>query len=166
MITIYTDGSCSNNPGVAGWAYVILPHANSKHLVYAGSGSINSTSNRMELTAVIEALTYIESQQWSDQVTVISDSQYICRAINESWLDNWIDNNFKNIKNQDLWLRLYRLLCKLNVSVVWTKAHVNNPYNELADRLANEARIFQGQPNQCSISKLRGIDITINETNS
>jgi len=162
MITIYTDGSSSSNPGLSGWAYVIIPKLDSEQLIVAAGGSPHSTSNRMELTAVIEALTEVEQhshQNPGEPITLYTDSQYVSRAINEEWLDRWIMNNFKNIKNQDLWLKLYRLICKLNIQVQWVRAHSNNTYNELADRLAKEARLFQGIPQVYPIKILNSVEV-------
>ncbi len=140
-IVIYTDGGCSGNPGPGGWANVILadgtenPHSGGEHL---------TTNNRMELMAVIQALTEISTNpQWSAKsITVCTDSQYVKNGIT-TWIKNWKKNNWKTaskqpVKNQDLWTILDSLASKLNIQWNWVKGHAGIKYNEICDSLCQE----------------------------
>jgi ribonuclease HI len=160
---IYTDGSSQGNPGPSGWAYVMMPNLQSESMVICAAGMPNSTSNRMELTAILQALIYAEILKCTDRIQVYTDSQYVSRSINEGWLDKWIDNNFKNIKNKDLWLQIYKYLCRLNVQISWIKGHSENIYNDLADKLAKEACVFQGIP---QVYPIPTAQLMINRSNS
>jgi ribonuclease HI len=144
---IYTDGATAVNPGPSGWAYVILMDAKSDKIICAAGGLPHSTSNRMELTAVLNALKYADEIEYRGPIQIYTDSQYVSRAFNEGWLERWIEQNFKNIKNKDLWLQLYRYFCKLEVMITWVKGHTGIFYNELANKLAQEAKMYQGIPN-------------------
>ncbi|GHT71639.1 hypothetical protein AGMMS50239_40830 [Bacteroidia bacterium] len=141
---IYTDGSCQLNPGIGGWSFVIIPNIKSDRIIISAGGNPSTTSNRMELTAILRALAFCMDSGFMDDITVFTDSQYAARAISENWIERWVDCNFKNIKNQDLWLQIYKYICKLNVNVVWVKGHNGDMYNELADRLAKDACFYQG----------------------
>jgi ribonuclease HI len=140
---VYTDGACKGNPGIGGYAAIIL-YPDNKIKVIAG-GEEYTTNNRMELMGVIKALEYIANTHESKQITLYTDSQYISRAINEGWLSKWLDHSFEKIKNKDLWLRIWKYVCMLNVEFIWVKGHANNQYNELADKFAQEACYFQGK---------------------
>lgn len=145
-MVVYTDGSCRVNPGgVGGYAAVIIDElADSNSIKIIAGGDPSTTNNRMELTAVLRALEYFDGIDYSGDITIYTDSQYVSRAINEGWLETWINKLFKNVKNQDLWLLIWKYICKLDVKIEWVKAHNNHEYNELADRLAREACYFQG----------------------
>ena len=109
MITIYTDGACSGNPGIGGWGVVILE--NNKEDIFLNGGSDNTTNNRMELTAAIEALKYFEDQQ---TITIITDSKYVKDGI-QSWIQNWKKNGWKTatkkpVKKKELWVELDDLI--------------------------------------------------------
>jgi ribonuclease HI len=116
----------------------------STKLIVSAGGHQSTTSNRMELTAILRVLSFCHDNAVADPIMIHTDSQYAARAITEGWLDKWVATNFKHIKNQDLWLQIYRFVCKLNVQMVWIRGHDGNVYNELADRLAKDACFYQG----------------------
>ena len=134
-IEIYTDGACSGNPGPGGWGAVLMYGAHKKEL---SGGNPNTTNNRMELTAVIKALSALKEEC---NVTLCTDSKYVCDAINKRWVYSWRANNWrkadkKKALNVDLWEELLALLDKHNVKFVWVKGHAGHPENERCDRLA------------------------------
>ena len=135
MITIYTDGACSGNPGIGGWGAVILE--NNKEDIFLNGGYDNTTNNRMELTAAIEALKYFEDSQ---TITLITDSKYVKEGI-QSWIQNWKKNGWKTaakkpVKNKELWIELDQLISRHTISWEWVKGHDGNVHNEKADYLA------------------------------
>ena len=137
MITIYTDGACSGNPGIGGWGIVILELK--KEPIFLNGGDDNTTNNQMELTAAIQALKYFEDRQ---KITLFTDSQYVKNGI-ESWINNWKKNGWKTaskkpVKNKELWVELDLLIAKHNVIWKWVKGHAGNLYNEKADFLARK----------------------------
>jgi ribonuclease HI len=134
-VTIYTDGACKGNPGLGGWGAVLRSGGKEKHLC---GGEKNTTNNRMEMTAVIEALIALKSPCVIDLFT---DSQYVNRGVNE-WLSNWKKANWKTaskapVKNVDLWQKLDELLGAHDIHWHWVKGHSGDPGNDLADELAN-----------------------------
>ena len=137
MITIYTDGSCLTNPGNGGWAAII----NDEKEIRKISGSEkNTTNNRMELLAPINAL---KDMKPGVEIKIYTDSQYVKNGITE-WINTWLANNWKtskkeDVKNKDLWIELYNLNKSLNVQWNWVKAHDGNPMNEEVDLLAKKA---------------------------
>ena len=137
MIEIHTDGSCLENPGNGGWAAIININGNIKKI--SGSEK-NTTNNRMELIATINALKSINSDE---EIRIYTDSQYVKLGITE-WINTWVKNNWKNskkeeVKNKDLWTELYNLNKTLNVEWIWIKAHAGNALNEEVDFLAKKA---------------------------
>ena len=137
MIKIYTDGSCLQNPGDGGWAAIISKDGENKEI--SGSEK-DTTNNRMELSAPINALKELKS---NEQIEIYTDSQYVKLGITK-WINNWIKNNWQtskkeDVKNKDLWLELYDLNKSLNTKWNWVKAHAGNPMNEEADLLAKQA---------------------------
>ena len=137
MTIIYTDGSCLTNPGKGGWAAIINQDGKIKKIT--GSEK-NTTNNRMELLAPINALRQISTKS---KVEIYTDSQYVKLGITE-WINNWVLNNWKtskkeDVKNKDLWIELYKLNQSLNVKWNWVKAHAGDPLNEEVDMLAKEA---------------------------
>lgn len=134
-IKIYTDGACSGNPGPGGWSAIIIENGVEREL----SGySPQTTNNRMEIMAVINALS---SVNLPSNVEVISDSKYVCDAINKNWIYSWQKNSWKKankhpVLNVDLWMQLLPLLKKHNVKFSWVKGHSGNYYNERCDKLA------------------------------
>ena len=137
MIKIYTDGSCLKNPGDGGWAAII----NKDNEIKKISGSEkNTTNNRMELLAPINAL---KEMYPNEQIEIYTDSQYVKLGITE-WINSWVANNWKtskkeDVKNKDLWVELYNLNKSLDVKWNWVKAHAGNPINEKVDLLAKKA---------------------------
>ena len=135
MITIYTDGACSGNPGIGGWGVVILEKNKEDTFLYGGND--NTTNNRMELTAAIEALKYFQDKR---TITLITDSKYVKDGI-QSWIQNWKKNGWKTaakkpVKNKELWIELDQLISKHIISWEWVKGHAGNTHNEQADYLA------------------------------
>ena len=137
MIKIYTDGSCLTNPGDGGWAAIININGEIKKI---SGNEKNTTNNRMELMAPINALKYIYSK---DPIEIFTDSKYVKNGITE-WINTWVLNNWKtsnkeDVKNKDLWIELYKLNQSLNVKWNWVKAHAGDTLNEEVDMLAKEA---------------------------
>ncbi len=137
MITIYTDGSCLTNPGNGGWAAIISE--NNKKKIISGNEK-NTTNNRMELLAPINALRGIKP---GSKIKIYTDSQYVKNGITE-WINTWMSNDWKtskkeDVKNKDLWIELYNLTKLLDIQWIWIKAHDGNPLNEEVDLLAKKA---------------------------
>ena len=137
MIKIYTDGSCLTNPGDGGWAAIINIDGEIKKI---SGNEKNTTNNRMELMAPINALKYIYSK---DPIEIFTDSKYVKNGITE-WINTWVLNNWQtskkeDVKNKDLWIELYKLNQSLNVKWNWVKAHAGDTLNEEVDMLAKEA---------------------------
>lgn len=136
MIEAFTDGACRGNPGPGGWGVLLRFNDHEKRLCGAEK---ETTNNRMELMAVIQAL---ESLNRDCKVKVTSDSQYVLKGINE-WMENWKKRGWKTaakkpVKNVDLWQRLDKAREDHNVEWVWVKGHSGHIENEIADELANQ----------------------------
>ena len=136
-VSIYTDGACRNNPGKGGWGAVLVYGSVEKEL---SGGEAETTNNRMELTAAIEALSALREPC---QVTLTSDSKYMVDAVTLGWAESWRAHGWKKADrspalNPDLWERLLELLRIHQVTFVWVKGHNGHPYNERCDRLATE----------------------------
>lgn len=134
-VEIYTDGACSGNPGKGGWGAVLVYNKSEKQLSGANP---DTTNNRMELTAVIEALKALKEPC---EVTLTTDSKYVCDAINKGWVYSWQKKGWKKSDgktalNIDLWQELLTLLEKHKVEFVWVKGHAGHKYNEICDALA------------------------------
>ena len=134
-ITIYTDGSCKGNPGPGGWGAWLSIGGHEKEL---WGGETLTTNNRMELTAVIEALSAIKRQS---SVVIHTDSEYVRQGIT-AWIHNWKKRGWKTaqgkpVKNIDLWQRLDAVATTHVVQWRWVKGHAGDPGNERADGLAN-----------------------------
>lgn len=134
-VTIYTDGACKGNPGPGGWGAWL---ASGEHHKELWGGERSTTNNRMELTAVIEALAALKGRS---EVMLYLDSEYVRNGIT-SWIHNWkrrgwrtADN--KPVKNADLWQRLDALAAAHDVRWHWVRGHSGDPGNERADALAN-----------------------------
>ncbi|MBI04941.1 MAG: ribonuclease HI [Pelagibacteraceae bacterium] len=135
MITIYTDGACSGNPGIGGWGVVILEENNNE--ICLNGGDDHTTNNRMELTAAIEALKNFPNRE---NIIIITDSKYVKDGI-QIWIQNWKKNGWKTtgkkpVKNKELWIELDELITKHNITWEWIKGHAGNKYNDKADYLA------------------------------
>lgn len=132
---MYTDGSSRGNPGPGGYGTILMYNGHRKEL---SKGFRRTTNNRMELLAVIEGLKQIKKPELP--VTIYSDSQYVVKAIEEGWLNNWIRTNFKGgKKNPDLWKEFHALSKKFRIKMVWVRGHADNPFNNRCDELATAA---------------------------
>jgi ribonuclease HI len=135
QVTVYTDGAAKRNPGPGGYGVILMSGKLRKEL---SRGYRLTTNNRMELMAVIAALEALKKPGL--ELTVYSDSQYIVKAIEEGWLQNWIGNNFKGgKKNKDLWMRYYDLAKNHKIKFIWVRGHADNPFNNRCDALATSA---------------------------
>jgi ribonuclease HI len=130
-IEIYTDGSCYYKTKEGGWAFVITE--DNKEIVQLGSGEIDTTSNRMELTAIIEAIEVCNLEMPNEDVIIYTDSKYCVNGYTK-WMHKWHRNKWQGVKNKDLWKKLYE---NQGHEVKWVKGHADNKWNELADTLAN-----------------------------
>ncbi|MFO1271107.1 MAG: ribonuclease HI [Rubrivivax sp.] len=134
-VVIYTDGACKGNPGPGGWGAWLKSGAHEKEL---WGGDPSTTNNRMELTAVIEALASLKKRC---KVALYTDSEYVRNGIT-AWIHNWKQRGWrtadkKPVKNIELWQRLDELAAAHEVSWHWVKGHAGDPGNERADALAN-----------------------------
>ena len=134
-VIIYTDGACKGNPGPGGWGVLMQAGGVEKELF---GGERLTTNNRMELMAVIQALSALTRPS---EVMVYSDSQYVRNGI-MTWIHNWKKNGWKTsdkkpVKNADLWQTLDKLRENHRVEWHWVKGHADNPGNNRADALAN-----------------------------
>ena len=134
-VLIFTDGACSGNPGPGGWGAVLRYGSTEKEL---SGGEAQTTNNRMELTACIEALKALREPC---NVTLTTDSQYVVNGITKGWAKNWQNNGWKKADkkpalNSDLWQKLLDLINQHSVEMVWIKGHAGHPENERCDRLA------------------------------
>lgn len=137
-VTVYTDGACSGNPGPGGYGAVLLYGTARKELA---AGYQKTTNNRMEIMAVIAALSALREPCI---VTLYSDSKYVVDAINKGWVRGWQSRNWMRTRterasNVDLWQQLLELLEKHRVTFCWVKGHADNPENERCDALARAA---------------------------
>jgi ribonuclease HI len=135
-VQIFTDGACRGNPGPGGWG-VLLRFGGQEKTLFGGEQ--DTTNNRMELTAVIEALGALKRPC---DVTLTSDSTYVLKGIQE-WMPNWKKRGWKTaskkpVKNVDLWKKLDVLIVEHKIDWQWVKGHSGHPENELADQLANQ----------------------------
>lgn len=136
-IKIYTDGACSGNPGPGGWGAVLIKDHHRKEI---NGGAAETTNNRMELQAAIEALQALKYEP--SNVILYTDSNYVKGGIT-GWLKNWKRNGWKTadkkpVKNEDLWRALYEIETRHNVTWRWVKGHAGHPENERADELARQ----------------------------
>lgn len=136
-VDIYTDGACRGNPGPGGWGAVLIAGIHEREL---SGAEAESTNNRMELTAAIEALAALKR---ACEVRLFTDSQYVRKGITE-WVAQWRSRDWrtadrKPVKNVDLWQALESQIARHQIQWHWVKGHSGVPGNERADRLANEA---------------------------
>lgn len=134
-VTIYTDGACKGNPGLGGWGALLIAGDHKKELF---GGELNTTNNRMELKAVIEALSQLKRPC---EVIVHTDSQYVQKGISE-WIHGWKVRGWKTaskapVKNVDLWQQLDLAQATHRIEWRWVKGHAGHDGNERADALAN-----------------------------
>lgn len=135
-VIIYTDGACSGNPGPGGWGAVLMYNGAEKRI----SGfQAQTTNNRMELTAAIEALAMLNQ---ACEVDLYSDSAYLINSFQQKWLEKWRRTgwkvNSKDVKNRDLWEKLYDFTIKHKVNFIKVKGHSDNEYNNICDIMARE----------------------------
>lgn len=135
-IEVFTDGACKGNPGPGGWGALLRFNGHEKSLY---GGEANTTNNRMELTAAIEALRAVKERCIIDLTT---DSQYVRQGITE-WISSWKARGWKTaskqpVKNVDLWQQLDALIQQHEVRWHWVKGHSGHRENEIADQLANQ----------------------------
>ena len=135
QVEIFTDGACSGNPGPGGWGAVLRCEDHEKEL---SGGEAETTNNRMELTAVIAALSALKRPC---KVTLTTDSKYVVDSITKGWAKKWQANGWrkpdkKPALNTDLWEKLLTLLEVHDVQFVWVKGHAGHPENERCDTLA------------------------------
>ena len=136
VIEIFTDGACKGNPGPGGWGVMLRLGEHQKTLF---GGELQTTNNRMELTAAIRGLQALKKAP--ARVVLTTDSQYVMKGIRE-WMPNWKKRDWKTagrqpVKNADLWRELDELVSQHEVEWRWVKGHSGHPENELADELAN-----------------------------
>jgi ribonuclease HI len=134
-VDIYTDGACRGNPGKGGWGAVLVYKGLEKEL---SGGERMTTNNRMELSAVIAALSALREPC---EITLTSDSKYVVDAVTKGWAQSWKAKGWKKADkspalNADLWDKLLALLDYHTVTFVWVKGHAGHPYNERCDALA------------------------------
>ena len=134
VVEIYTDGACSGNPGPGGWGAVMRWNGHEKELC---GGEAETTNNRMEMMAVIQALKAIKGHP---KIEIYTDSKYVIDGV-EKWLKGWKARGWKTagkkqVKNQGLWKQIDELIVKHDVSFHWVKGHDGHPENERADQLA------------------------------
>ncbi|MDO4608401.1 MAG: ribonuclease HI [Clostridia bacterium] len=135
FVEIFTDGACSGNPGPGGWGAVLRYNGHEKEL---SGGDKNTTNNRMELTAVISALSTLKEPC---RVRLTTDSKYVADGVTKGWAKAWQQNGWrkgdkKPALNPDLWQQLLDLLDIHDVEIVWVKGHAGHPENERCDQLA------------------------------
>ena len=134
-VVVYTDGACKGNPGPGGWGALLRWKGHEKELF---GGELDTTNNRMELTAVIQALSALKSRC---EVAVYTDSVYVKDGITK-WIHGWKQRGWrtadkKPVKNVELWQRLEALAAQHDVQWHWVRGHDGDPGNERADELAN-----------------------------
>lgn len=137
-VIIYTDGACSGNPGPGGWGALLIWNGTEKEL---SGGAHDSTNNRMEMRAVIEALSALKRPC---HAKIHSDSALIVNAFNKGWIDSWQKKGWKKsdkkpVENQDLWKEMLKAMDDHKVSWIKVKGHSDNELNNRVDRLAVEA---------------------------
>lgn len=135
QVTIYTDGACSGNPGMGGWGAILIYN---RHVKEISGYNKDTTNNRMELFAVIQALRQLNQPC---QVEIYTDSAYVSNAFEEGWIDSWQNNDWKTaskqkVKNDDLWKMLLIELSKHQYRFFKVKGHSDNEYNNRCDQLA------------------------------
>ena len=133
-IIIYTDGACLGNPGAGGWGAIII--INKREEIISG-GSKETTNNRMEMFAVIEALKKASNEA---VINLYTDSKYVINGIS-NWINNWKNNewrtsNNKPVKNYELWKKIDFYNTNLNINWHWVKGHSGNKYNDKVDKIA------------------------------
>lgn len=142
-IILYTDGACSGNPGPGGWGCILFytDSTGTEHKLELSGSESDTTNNRMELTAVIEGIKKLKSPC---DISIYSDSQYVCNAINKGWLFGWQKKGWVNsakepVKNIDLWKLYISVAQPHSIKFINVKGHSDNVYNNRCDELARAA---------------------------
>lgn len=135
QVDIFTDGACSGNPGPGGWGAILRYKGTDKEI---SGGEAQTTNNRMELTAVIEALKLLKEPC---EVTLWTDSKYVADGLGKGWAAGWKKNGWKKADkkpalNPDLWDELLTLNDKHSIKIQWIKGHASHPENERCDQMA------------------------------
>ncbi len=135
---VFTDGACQGNPGPGGWGWVMPDE------LWASGAEDPSTNQRMELAAVLHAVTHLEGA-----LEIVSDSTYVVNCFRDEWWKGWERRGWKNsqkkeVANQDLWKPLVAAYKVSNVTFRWVKGHAGNEWNEVADQLAVAAAAGNG----------------------
>jgi ribonuclease HI len=136
-VVVYTDGACSGNPGPGGWAWAVAPEGEP----YGSGGERQSTNQRMELMAVLEALRSLGVGSEAGPVEVVSDSTYVVKCFHDKWWVNWKRNGWRNSKkepvaNREIWEPLVDLVQSGDVTFRWVKGHSGDRMNDRVDALA------------------------------
>ena len=135
-VQLYTDGACRGNPGRGGYGAILVFGKYEKEL---SGGERETTNNRMELMAAIVGL---EALKEPCAVTLYSDSKYLVDAFTLGWVESWRAAGWRRgrdeLKNPDLWVRLYEQVCRHEVKFVWVKGHAGHAYNGRCDKLATD----------------------------
>jgi ribonuclease HI len=141
-VVIYSDGGATPNPGLGGWAAILISpaHGNKEREIYGAE--VDSTNNRMELTAAIKAL---KALKYPCHVELCTDSMYLRNAFTRAWLEKWQKNGWKTstkqpVLNQDLWEELLALSQTHEIEWRWTKGHASDTYNNRCDALVQKAK--------------------------
>lgn len=137
-VIIYTDGACSGNPGKGGWGAILMYGEHRKEI---SGGELETTNNRMELTAPIEALKLLKKPC---NVKIYSDSAYLVNAFLQGWIYNWQKNGWKtsdkkDVKNRELWEQIYKFTKIHKIEWIKVKGHSDNEFNNLCDKMAVNA---------------------------
>lgn len=143
QIVVYADGACSGNPGPGGWAWAVAPDGARND----SGGEVHTTNQRMELTAVLQALRTLgdDAECAGVAVLVVSDSQYVVNCFRDRWWEGWLARGWRNsqrqpVANRDLWEPLIEIVrTRGNVGFRWVKGHSGDAMNDLVDELAVKA---------------------------
>ena len=144
-IQIYTDGCCLSNQSTnnrGGWAFIVIK--DDKEIDMMCGNIVNTTNQRMEITACISAMTLGYNEYFDEDIEIISDSAYVVNCVKDGWYLKWIQNGWLNskkepVKNKDLWESFVKLLEQRYFKFSHIKAHSGHKWNELVDKYANNA---------------------------
>ena len=134
LVKLFSDGSCLNNPGCGGWAFIL---EYGEYKLKKSGGESFPTNNKMELTAVIMGL---KALKFPCEIELYSDSSYVVNGIN-GWIFGWIKKNFKDVKNPKLWREYLQVSAPHKIRAFWVKGHDGHPQNEECDELARKAAL-------------------------